>query len=148
MSNKRSFRNGMGIAQIMATLLIVFPTLAFSIMILLDYWNVMQADYKLKLLANLAAEFTITRDDLRDFSDGAGGNGTDYQQFLNRANRLCPGNTTLVAGVIGNAPSPGEIDITVQHQYNGLYLKNKTLSTQMNVYSYKDQNLSVTLTCQ
>lgn len=148
MKIKRSFRNGMGLAQIMATLLVVLPTLAFSITILLDYWGVMQADHKLKLVANITADFAVTRDDLRDFSDGAGGNALDYQSYLNRVNNLCPNQTQVEFSSINDATNLGEIAITAQYDYNGTYFKNKTITTQMNVYSYQDQNISVVVTCK
>lgn len=138
----------MGFAQIMAMLLVVLPTLAFMIMLLIDYWAVMQADYKLKLVANVTTEFTIDRDDLRDFSDGAGGNASDYQSYIDRANSLCPNNTNVSLSEAVDAAHPNEIVITVEYTHNGIYFKNKLVTTQMNVYSYRDQNLSLIVTCQ
>ncbi|WP_304545919.1 hypothetical protein [Sulfurimonas microaerophilic] len=148
MSNRKSFRNGMGFAQIMATLLVVFPTLAFIFTILFDYWAVMQADQKLKLVANLTTEFAMTRDDLRDFSNGSGGNAVDYQNYLDRVSQLCPNQTGAEFTSIEDAARSGEIAVIAQYDYNGTYFKNQTISTRMNVYSYKDQNLSVVVTCQ
>lgn len=149
MSNKRSFRKGsLGLPQIMATLLVVLPTLAFSIFILLDYWNVMQIDYKLKLIANMTSDFAVKRENLRDFTDGLGGNALDYQTYLNRVNTLCPNQTSVSFLGLVDAQNFGEVAIKAQYTYNGTYLKNKTLTTQMNAYSYTDQNISVTVTCQ
>lgn len=147
--NNRRFRNGsLGLPQIMATLLVVLPTLAFSIFILLDYWSVMQADYKLKLVANMTSDFMVVRADLRDFTDGLDGNATDYQRYLERVNTLCPNQTSVTLLSIGDAQKFGEIAITTTYDYNGTYIKNKTLTTQMNTYSYADQNISVVVKCQ
>ncbi|QOP42205.1 hypothetical protein [Sulfurimonas marina] len=144
MNNKRLFRNGsLGLPQIMATLLVVLPTLAFIVVILLDYWSAMQADYKLKLIANLTSDFLISREDLRDFSDSA-----DYDNYLTRVNSLCPNQTNITFPTPVNAANSGEIDVTVQYTYTGTYLKNKTITTQMNTYSYVDQNGSVVITCE
>lgn len=149
MSNKQGFRAGIGLAQIMATLLVVLPTLAFMIVILFDYWSVMQADYRIKLVANLASEFAIARDNLRDFSDGKGGLASDYAAFVERANKLCPGNTKLGLDVgVHDAPNKGEVDITIKYIYNGTYLKNQVLQTRIDAYSYTDQNMSVGLICK
>ncbi|MFT7860542.1 MAG: hypothetical protein ABXS93_06370 [Sulfurimonas sp.] len=148
MKNRCSFRAGLGLPQIMATLLVVLPTMVFAITILLDYWAVMQADYKLKLVANLTSDFAIAREDLRDFSDGSGGNAADYQSYLNRVNKLCPNGTSINFSQMQDAQNFGEIDILVQYTYNGRYIKNKTLATEMDVYSYRDQNISIVAICQ
>lgn len=148
MRTKRGFRNAMGLAQIMATLLVVLPTLAFIVTILFDYWAVMQADHKLKLVANLTAEFTLARSDLRTFTDGLGVNALDYQSYLSRVSGLCPGGTSISSIAVSDAPNFGEIAITAQYDYNGTYFKNKTLTAQMNVYSYQDLNGSIVVKCQ
>lgn len=148
MRTNRSFRRGMGLAQIMATLLVILPTLAFIVTILFDYWGVMQSDHKLKLVANLTADFLVTRDDLRDFSDGSGGNAADFQSYLNRVNNLCPSQTEVEFTTVGDAANYGEISISAEYDYNGTYFKNKTIATQMNLYSYKDQNISVVVRCK
>ncbi|MDH4944308.1 hypothetical protein [Sulfurimonas sp. C5] len=148
-NNSRTFRKGsLGLPQIMATLLVVLPTLVFSIVILLDYWNVMQADYKLKLVANMTSDFMVARADLRDFTDGSDGNATDFQRYLERVNTLCPNQTSATFSSISDAQKLGEIAITTTYDYNGTYIKNKTLTTQMNTYSYADQNISVVVKCQ
>lgn len=148
MRNKRGFRGGFGFAQIMATLLVVLPTLAFMIVILFDYWSVMQADYRIKLVANLTSEYAIARANLRDFTNGSGGPATDYQAYLSRVNQLCPANTNITVTKLTDAPNLGEVDVVVKYTYNGTYIKNKTLVTRMDAYSYQDQNASIEIICQ
>ena len=144
---KTKMRNAFGMGQIIAMLLVVLPTMAFIVTLLVDYWSVMQADYKLKIIANKISVFADNRADLRDFSDGKGGSAQDLLDLVNAVNKLCPKGTTLSFGPVTDA-AQGEIDITVKYIHNGAYFKNKTLSTSMSTYSYHDQNLSVTATCQ
>lgn len=145
----RSSRAAIGLPQIMATLLVVLPTLVFAIVILLDYWSVMQADYKLKLVANIVSEYAIASEDLNNIKTG---NILDQQARLDsmvaRANSLCPKGTSTAFSNIADATGFAEVDIEARYTYNGTYIKNKTLTTQMNAYSYVDQNISVVVTCQ
>ena len=147
MKNKRSFRTGFGMGQIMAMLLVVLPMIAFVLTLMTEYWSIMQTDYRLKVIANKVSTFADSRKDLRDFSDGSGGTAQDFQNLVDAVNTLCPKGTTITFGTISDAPK-GEVSVTIQYVHNGPYFKNKTLSTTMSTYSYHDQNMSVTGTCQ
>jgi len=131
---KNRFRAGFGMGQIMATLLVVLPTIAFITTLLVDYWAVMQVDYKLKLLANAVSVEADGMEDLTNFSVTDRG--------------FCPPNTALVFSNQTDAQNKGQIDITIAYTYNGTYFTNKKLSTSMHTYSYHDQNMSITGTCQ
>jgi len=147
--NSRNWRNGLGLGQIMATLLVVLPTIAFSLTYLLSYWNVMQVDYKLKLIANMAADFANSRTDLRDFSNGGGMDAVDFAAFKVSASKLCPQGRTILFNNLSDAASANEISITVQYTTptTDTYLGGTVLNTQIQTYSFHDQNMSVVLTC-
>jgi Flp pilus assembly protein TadG len=134
MKNKHICRSGFGLSQIMALLLVVLPTMVFAIMLLLDYWNVMQVDYKLKLIANQVSDRADSMEDLTNFSIEDRG--------------LCPKGTSLVFSDQIDSTGKGYIDVTIKYNYNGSYFKNKVLSTSMHTYSYHDQNMSIVGTCQ
>jgi len=138
MKNKRGFRKGdIGLAQIMAMLLVVLPTMAFIIALLTDYWAVMQADYKLKLIANSVSEVADNKQNLSGFTTSDNG--------------LCPKGSTLSfsnPSFYSDANKTGFIDVTIRYLYNGTYFKNKMLTTTMHTYSYHDQNMSIVGTCQ
>lgn len=139
----RSWRKGFGLGQIMATLLVVMPTLAFSVMFLFAYWNVMQIDYKLKLIANMAADFANSRTELRIFGDA------ETIAFSTRASTLCPAGTALNFSPITDGNAKDEISITVEYTTpaTDTYMASKKLSTNIQTYSYHEQNMSITLTC-
>ncbi len=140
MKNRRSFRNAFGMGQIMAMLLVVLPTLAFVITLMIDYWSVMQEDYKLKLIANQTSMVLDGKEDLR---------AADLNTTLtNEINNICPRGTTLSFSTPQDASTLGQISVTIAYVHNGPYFKNKTLNTQMQTYSYHDQNISITGTCQ
>jgi len=137
MKSKRGFRNGLGLSEIMATLLVVLPTMAFIIALLTDYWAVMQADYKLKLIANYVADVANNQKDLSTFSVADRG--------------LCPKGSTLSFSAPQHYNDPakkGFIDVTIAYKYDGTYFTDKNLSTTMHTYSYHDQNMSITGICQ
>ena len=144
---KKTWRNGFGLGQIAATLLVVLPTIAFSVTFLISYWNVMQVDYKLKLIANMAADFANSSEDPQsDFSslDASGGD------FITSVSKLCPqGSTITVDSSVGDADTTGEISIVVLYTTpsTDTYLADTNISTKIQTYSYHDQNMSVTLTC-
>ena len=146
MKNRHSFRNAFGMGQIMAMLLVVLPMLAFIMTLMIDYWSVMQEDYKLKLIANQASRVLDSEQDLQDLHDL---NTTALTKLTNKVgSNLCPRNTTISFSNTADANQSGLINITVEYVHNGAYFKNKTLSTQMQTYSYHDQNISITGTCQ
>jgi hypothetical protein len=134
MKNRYAFRNAFGMGQIMAMLLIVLPAMAFIVTFMIDYWRVMQADYRLKLIANQVSEHADNQEDLTTFS-------------FDR-NVSCPGGTTLVFSNKKDSDQPGKIDVVIKYTHNGPYLKNKVLSSAMHTYSYHDQNMSIIGTCQ
>jgi len=141
MKNKQGWRRGFGLGQIMATLLVVLPTIAFIVTFIIDYWSLMQADYKLKLIANMSSVYYISKEDITDTSDVT-------TALLTQASGLCPNTTTLTQTSAVDNASAGTVEVIVRYVYNGTYLTNKTLSTNMITYSYNDQNRTVVLTCQ
>jgi len=134
MRNKHRCRNAFGFGQIMATLLVVLPTMAFIVTFMIDYWSVMQEDYKLKLIVNQASQ---KADNMEDLSS-----------FTMNADDLCPSATHLVFSKPKDSDTKGRIDIVIAYTHNGPYIKNKLLSTSMHTYSYHDQNMSIIGTCQ
>lgn len=144
---KKTWRNGFGLGQITATLLVVLPTIAFSVTFLISYWSVMQVDYKLKLIANMAADFANSSEDPQsDFSSLDAGGG----DFITSVSKLCPqGSTIAVDGSVTNASTAGEISIVVEYTTpsTDTYLASQLVRTRIQTYSYHDQNMSVTLTC-
>ena len=139
----KSFRNALGLDQIMATLLVVLPTIAFSVTMLISYWSIMQIDYKLKLIANLASDFANSREELRTFGD------TSTARFVTQASSLCPGGNTIVFSNLIDANAPDEISITVEYTTpaSNTYFASKKISTHIQTYSFHDQNMSILLTC-
>ena len=130
----------MGLGQITAVLLIVLPTLAFSVTLLTSYWKVMQADYKIKLVANVSADF---------YNGVVDSSNINTTKLLNSAGKLCPNDTNLTISSSSNTNSSGMIDLTVQYTTpDSAYFGKKMIQTTMHTYSYHDQNLSVTLVCQ
>jgi len=127
-----SWRKAMGLDQIMATLLVVIPTLFFSVTVILDYWSVMQVDYKLKLVAHYLADSANNSEDLSDFNISDMG--------------MCPDGTSIV---YTNQIDSGEghIDIIVQYDYNGTYF-DTPVQTDIHTFSYYDKNMSIIGTCQ
>ena len=146
--NKKSLRSSwrkgdMGLGQIAAVLLIVLPMLAFSVTFLIAYWNVMQIDYKLKLVANMSADYA------NGIKDTTNIDPVSLNKFLSNAGKLCPNNTSLIVTKSGNGATSGVIDLYVEYTTpNTRYFGNKKMTTAMHTYSYNDQNLSVTLTCK
>ena len=142
--SKKSWRNGLGLGQIMATLLVVLPTIAFSVTFLISYWNVMQVDYKLKLIANMAANFANSRETLQADFTALG----DSSPFIVSISRLCPQGRTMGVGTISDGLA-GEISMLIQYTTpaTDTYLSNQLISTRIQTYSFHDQNMSVTLTC-
>lgn len=143
MKSRRSFRNAMGLGQIMATLLVVLPTLAFSVTFMLSYWNVMQVDYKLKLIANMAADYANNQKDLKNFP------GDESTNFTNAIAKLCPNEQPVVFDALSYDGAKGIVSITVEYTtpQSDSYLGGKRLATNIQTYSYHDQNISVTLRC-
>jgi hypothetical protein len=144
--SKKSWRNGLGLGQIMATLLVVLPTIVFSITFLLAYWKVMQVDYKLKLIANVAAEFANSSSNPQ--SDFANLSSTS---LFSMANKLCPSGTAIsVKDSISDGNMSDVISIVVEYitPVTDTYLGGTKVSTNIQTYSYNDQNMSVTLQCQ
>ena len=143
MKTRQGWRRGIGLAQIMALLLVVLPTMAFIVTLLLDYWTVMQADYRLKIIANLGSDYANGITDARDFGDA---NTTLTLLDPVNSKNLCPNGTTLGVKTSANDAPFDQINLYVEYTHNGPYL-NKTLSTSMLTYSYHDQNLTATLEC-
>jgi len=145
MRTRKNWRNAIGLGQIMATLLVVLPTIAFSVTFLISYWNVMQVDYKLKLIANLTADYVNAEEDL----SSAIFTGSDFANYSATASSLCPNGSSLVVGTPSYTGPKGVVSITVQYTTpaDDAYLKNKLISTKIQTYSYHDQNISVVITC-
>ena len=143
MRTKHNWRNGLGLSQIMATLLIVVPTLAFIVTFLLEYWALMQADYRLKLVANYTSDYLSSDGNLSARSDAI-----FDSSFINVASGLCPGGTSFTPKTYGDNMKD-EISVTINYTYDGTYMKNKTISTTMQTYSLlKDQNITFSANCE
>ena len=139
---KSKLRGGFGLAQIMATLLVVLPTLAFLVTFMFDYWAVMQNDNRLKLIANMTS---TQLDSLEDLSI-EGLNSYDWTILSSKLDELCPGSSKIVFK--GRSDSQkGVVDVIVSYHHTGRYF-DKTISTSMSTYSYHDQNATVNLTCE
>ena len=143
MKSRRSWRSGIGFGQIMATLLVVLPTLAFSVTFMLAYWNMMQIDYKLKLIANISADYANSKKDLTDFSDAA------FSSYVTAASSLCPGEKTVSFGTPTYSGDKGIVSITVEYTTpsSDTYFGGQKISTNIQTYSFHDQNMSVAITC-
>lgn len=143
MKSRASWRNAMGLSQIMATLLVVLPTLAFSVTFLLSYWNVMQIDYKLKLIANMTADYSNNKKDLTVFE------GESFTNFVSTVSKLCPKESTVIFEAPTYSGPKDIVSITVEYTtpQDDIYLANKLLSTNIQTYSYHEQNMSVVLRC-
>jgi hypothetical protein len=140
MNNRKNFRNGFGMGQNMAMLLVVLPTLAFILTLMIDYWSVMQEDYKLKLLTNQVSMILDSEEDLRAQNLN--------ETLATKVKNLCPNGTTLSFSTPADMPTKGQISVSINSLHNGHYFKNRTLTSQMQTYSYHDQNISITGTCQ
>lgn len=141
MKSRALFRSGFGFSEIMALMLVVLPTVAFIITLLIDYWAVMRIDNNLKIIAHLASSKLNNMSDLASSpQDG------DLQNLLSS---YCPKGKvlTLANSRSGDGPMSGAIDVRVSYTYNGTYLKDKTMLATMVSYSYHDQNATIELVC-
>jgi hypothetical protein len=141
MKNKTTWRRGFGLAQIMAVLLVVLPTVAFIVTLLIDYWAVMRIDNNLKLMTNLATSKINNITDLSmSPSDAA------LETLLSS---YCPKDTaiSLAGSRAGDGSAAGIITVNASYTYNGTYLKDKTMTSTMVTYSYHDQNATINLVC-
>ena len=142
MRNRATWRRGFGLAQIMALLLVVLPTLAFIVTFLIDYWAVMRIDNNLKLITNIATAR------LNNFTDLSA--DPDDAALQNVLSSYCPYNTALsfTDSRVSDGPETGAITVTASYTYNGTYLKAKTAVARMSTYSYNDQNATINLVCK
>jgi hypothetical protein len=142
MRNRALWRHGFGLAQIMAVLLVVLPTIAFIITFLIDYWAVMRVDNNLKLITNMAtSQFNNSTDLSSDPTD---------VQLRTTLSTFCPKNTAIsfTGSRAGDANAKGVITVNASYTYNGTYLKNQTITAKMSTYSYHDQNATINLVCK
>lgn len=141
MKNKRTWKGGFGLAQIMAVLLVVLPTIAFIVTLLIDYWAIMRIDNNLKLMTSLA---TTKMNNITDLSFSP--SDANLQNLLSS---YCPKDTAvnLNASRIGDGSAEGIIIVNASYTYNGTYLKDKTMNATMVTYSYHDQNATINLVC-
>jgi len=144
MNTRRNWKKG-DLGQIMALLLVVLPTLAFSVTLIISYWRVMQADYRIKLVANLAADYVNEQTDTRDINSSS-----EYTTFINVASNLCPSDSNLTYTSGNYNGDKGIISITIKYTTPDTlaYLKNKELATKIETYSFHDQNLTAIFTCE
>jgi hypothetical protein len=129
-------RKAFGLAQIMATLLVVLPTLAFLITFMFDYWAVMQADNRLKLIANMASTELDSMEDLSNLS------GHDWTVL----DKLCPRSTSIVYKDRDDT-NASIVNVIVSYKHSGRYFDN-IISTSMSTYSYHEQNATINLVCK
>jgi len=142
MKIKRSWRGGIALAEIMALLLLVLPTMAFIVTFLIDYWAVMRIDNNLKLITNMATSKLNSKTDLAADPDDA--------LLEEKLSSFCPnGKEISFAGSrVGNGAGAGYIEVSVSCTYDGTYLKDKKLVAKMTTYSYHDQNATIELKCE
>jgi len=139
---KSRLRRGFGLGQIMATLLVVLPTLAFLVTFMFDYWAVMQADNRLKLIAFMSSTHL---DGLEDLSN-AGLGKQDWTILFAELDKQCPGSTNIVYKGRADANS-SIVEVIVSFNHSGPYF-NRTISTSMSTYSYHEQNATINLVCE
>ncbi len=141
MNNRRDWRCGFGLAQIMAVLLVVLPTIAFIVTLLIDYWAVMRIDNNLKLMTSLA---TAKMNNITDLSSSP--SDSSLQTLLSS---YCPKDTavTLSGSRVGDGTAKDIIIVNASYTYNGVYLKDKTMNATMVTYSYHEQNATISLVC-
>lgn len=141
MRNRSGWRKGFGLAQIMALLLVVLPTMAFIVTFIIDYWAVMRIDNNMKLITHMATAKMNNQTDLSTAPVDAG-----LESVLSS---YCPKSTTisLASSRVGDGNSSGIISVSASYTYNGTYLKNKTITANMLTYSYYDQNATINLVC-
>jgi Flp pilus assembly protein TadG len=138
-SNKALFRKGFGFEQIVAFLLLVLPTLAFIIMLVIEYWSVMRIDNNLKLITIMLSNVAAEQKDVRD--DDA------YSSVIAKINNgYCPNGTSLQTLSKGDN-GKGEISISVAYQFDGRFFSKKLVS-KIDTFSYFDQNLTASYECQ
>lgn len=142
MKSKRNWRNGFGLAQIMALLLVVLPTMAFIVTFLIDYWALMRVDNNLKLIANMA---TSRLNSVSDLSADV-----DDDLLEEKLSSFCPKDKKVgfAQSRKGDGSGKGYIEVSVSCTYNGTYLKDKNLVAKMTTYSYHDQNATIELSCK
>ncbi|QSZ41950.1 hypothetical protein GJV85_07460 [Sulfurimonas aquatica] len=141
---KTRMRSGLAIAEIMAFLLLLLPTMAFIMMFLMEYWAVMRIDNNLKLMTHLATSKLNGVTDLSVWSviDSADG----VSELKTKLASYCPqGSIPTYSRVDG--PASGQIEVIAKYTYDGSYLSNKKLSSQMTTYSYHEQNATITIVC-
>jgi len=139
MKNRKAFRKGFGLAQIMALLLVVLPTMAFIVTFLIDYWTVMQADWRLKIIANKTSDAYNNVD-----TDSAVTFATVKADLEKSLLSQCPGGKKYSVSRITGI---NNVEVTVKYSYKGSYIS-QDISTKMNTYSYHDINSTVTGECK
>jgi Flp pilus assembly protein TadG len=139
MKTKPLFRAGFGFEQIVAFLLLVLPTLAFIIMLVIEYWSVMRIDNNLKLITMMLSNVAAEQKDVRD--DDA------YSSVIDKINNgYCPRGTTL-QNISKADNGKGEITISVEYQFDGRFFSQKLVS-KLDTFSYFDQNLTAVYECK
>ena len=137
-------RKGLAIAEIMALLLLVLPTMAFIMMLLIEYWAVMRIDNNMKLMTNIVSS---KLDGLEDLSSTSSIDGTDgISELKTLLATYCP-QGSVPSFTRTEGPANGQIDVIAQYTYDGNYIKNKQLSSSMATYSYHDQNATIIIVC-
>ncbi|MBD3823596.1 MAG: hypothetical protein IE916_03710 [Epsilonproteobacteria bacterium] len=141
MKSRTCWRGGFGFTEIMALLLVVLPTIAFIITLLIDYWAVMRIDNNLKIIVHLAS---TKMDNMSDLS--ASPSDAALEKELSS---YCPeGKKVTFAGArSGDGPMSGGIKVSASYRYSGSYLKDKEMLSSMVSYSYHDQNATIELVC-
>jgi hypothetical protein len=91
----------------------------------------------------MAADYANNKKDLTAFGDEG------FTNFVSSVNKLCPKEGEVVFGTPTYTGPKDIISITVEYTTpdTDTYLANKHLSTNIQTYSYHEQNISVTLTC-
>jgi len=143
---KTKMRKGLAIAEIMALLLLVLPTMAFIMMFLIEYWAVMRVDNNLKLMTHLTTSKLNGLTDLSSIAAIIADDTKGISELTAQLDKYCP-NGSVESYTRTPGPGSNQIEIIAEYTYNGNYLTNKKLSSRMVTYSYNDQNATITIVC-
>lgn len=146
MNNKKNWRSGMAIAEIMAMVVVVIPVTIFIITLLFDYWAVMRMDNQVKLIAHRGVMYI---NNAVDASSADKVIGSMSEAEVKTMVSLCPPSNPSLNFVRTGNSNEGEIVLEAKMVYSELnHLEPKTVSTIIKSYSYNDQNGSFVLECK
>jgi len=146
MNNKRGWRKGIGLPEMIAMIIVVIPTTIFMITLLFDYWALMRVDNQLKLIAHRTITALNNAEDLSSKDSAIDSMKPEEYEMIQS---LCPPIKPNIAfDRIGDMPF-GQTKVEVMMTYDNLnHLDPKQMSSSITSYSYHDSNGSFTLECK